>query len=141
MAVVNRCAIGVAAKPPLLAWARQVCGEATMEMVADEHSLYLLPAYESEEEGMELLEQGYEAIFTTELDLWCREEALWPAPRSFAMFREWFEIRFYPLILDLCAEELGHEEVDEAFLEEVRRALDDTEDDTAGRGAPDADPA
>jgi hypothetical protein len=140
MAVVNRCAIGVAPKPPLLAWARQVCGEAEVGTMADEHSLYLLPAYESVEEGMALLEQNYKAIFTMELELWCREEARWPAPRSFAMFREWFGIRFYPLILDLCTEELGHEEVDAEFLEEVRRALGDTAGDIVGEAVGEADP-
>lgn len=124
MAVVNRCAIGVGPKDPLVLWSRQVSRSNLMEWGGDDHSLYLIPTYGSEEEALDLLREGFEAIFAAELDFWCRDPATWPSPRTFELFLEWFEIRFYPLVEDLCEEELDRDVVDEDFFDQVRSALE-----------------
>jgi hypothetical protein len=125
MAVVNRCAIGVGPRDPLIEWSRQVSRHKPMEWGADDQSLYLIPTYETDEEALDLLKEGFEAIFAAELDSWCRDQSTWPSPRTFELFLEWFEIRFYPLVEDLCEEELERDEVDEDFIEQVRSALED----------------
>jgi hypothetical protein len=125
MAVVNRCAIGVGPRPPLLEWARKHCSEEQMASVGEEHGLYLIPTYDTPEEGMALLAEGYEAIVEAELELWCRDRGAWPSSFTFALFQEWFEIRFYPLIQDLCGEELEVLGIEEEFVEEVRVVLQD----------------
>ena len=73
-----------------------------------------------------VLEDNYERIFKAELQSWCRDPALWPSPRTFALFQEWFEIRFYDLVDDLSRKELKHHEVDQAFEEQVRQTLQDS---------------
>ena len=123
MAVVNRCAIGLSPKPPLLEWAKELCTDEQMASAAEESSLYLIPTYDSDEEAMRLLEDGYETVFEAELELWCSDEDAWPSPLTFELFQEWFEIRFYPLVQDLCAEDLEVMEIDEEFVEEVRAVL------------------
>ncbi|MEB3321423.1 MAG: hypothetical protein VKI81_01210 [Synechococcaceae cyanobacterium] len=123
MAVVNRCAIGLHARPPLLEWARALCTQEQMATAAQECSIYLIPTYGSDEEAMRLLEDSYETIFEAELKLFCRDEDAWPSPLTLALFQEWFEIRFYPLVQDLCAEKLELMDIDEEFVEEVRAVL------------------
>jgi hypothetical protein len=125
MAVVNRCAIGLAPRPPLIAWSRQTKPGEDMAWRQEDYSLYLIPTYEDEEEGMALLQQGYEDIFEAELDSWCRDSACWPPERTFALFLEWFEVRFYPLVEDLVDDELEREEPDGEFIDAMRDALEE----------------
>jgi hypothetical protein len=123
MAIVNRCAVGIAPRPPLIDWSRRVSGDEAMTWQENDHSLYLLPSHEDDEERLEILERLHERIFTEELSSWCTDPALWPTPRSFPLFQEWFEIRFYDLVVDLGEDELCCDAIDPGFLEEVRQAL------------------
>ncbi len=110
MASINRSAIGVAPRQPLIDWSRQVSGESDMAWGEEDHSLYLLQAYETAAEGEQLLRQAYDEIFRTELESWSLDPATWPSPRSYELFREWFEIRFYDLVDDLSSSKLRHED-------------------------------
>ena len=110
MASINRCAIGVAPRQPLIDWSRQVSGDSDMAWSAEDHSLYLLPAYETPEEGEQRLREAYEQIFCSELESWSLDPDTWPSPRSYELFRAWFAIRFYDLVEDLSDEELIHED-------------------------------
>ena len=123
MAVINRCAVGIAPRRPLIDWSRRVSGDASMSWEQEDHSLYLLPSYEDDAERWQILEAQHERIFSEELSSWCTDPALWPSPRSFPLFREWFEIRFYDLVQDLGSDELTRDAIDPAFLDQVRAAL------------------
>ncbi|MFY8149294.1 MAG: hypothetical protein ACOVNL_08770 [Prochlorococcaceae cyanobacterium] len=133
MAILNRCALAVTPKEPLRTWARSIDGnEEAAEWPADDPSLYLLPDYEEEEEAEELLEQCWEVIFETELDSWCRDPQRWPPQRSLGMFRDWFELRFFPLIEDLVEGPLEREEADEEFVSAMRDVMDRIQKGEAG---------
>ncbi|WP_216914366.1 MULTISPECIES: hypothetical protein [unclassified Synechococcus] len=123
MAVVNRCAVGIYPSEKLLAWARQ--HDLDVDAAgAREPCLYLIPDYETEEEAEEILKEVFEAIFEAELDYWHRDTGTWPAERTYAVFRKWFDVRLYPLIQDLVGEELTATEVDEEFLGKLRTELE-----------------
>ena len=126
MTAINRCAVGIGPRQPLIDWIRQVSGDHDMSWGANEDGLYLLPEYEDDSEAKVVLEDSYERIFEAELQSWCRDPALWPSPRTFALFREWFEICFYDLVDDLSRKELKYHEVDQAFEEQVRQTLQDS---------------
>ena len=126
MTAINRCAVGIGPRQPLIDWVRQVSGDHDVRWGANEDGLYLLPAYEDDLEAIVVLEESYEQIFEAELQSWCRDPALWPNPRTFALFREWFEFRFYELVDDLSREELKHHEVEKAFEQQVRQAVQDS---------------
>ncbi|MEA5422033.1 MULTISPECIES: hypothetical protein [unclassified Synechococcus] len=51
----------------------------------------------------------------------------WPAARTYEVFRNWFEVRFHPLIQDLVDEELTATEVDEELIGELGTALEGLE--------------
>jgi hypothetical protein len=85
--------------------------------------LYLIPDYETEDEAEAILEDVYKAIFEAKLDDLHRDTGTGPEERTYAMFRKWFEVRFYPLIQDLVGEELTATEMDEEFIGKVNKPL------------------
>jgi hypothetical protein len=110
MASVNRCAIGVGPRRPLIEWSGQVSGGIDPTDQLEDHSLYLIPAYETPAQGEQRLREVYEKIFLSELQSWCLDPDAWPSPRSYELFREWFSIRFYDLVEDLSEDRLIHED-------------------------------
>lgn len=123
MAVLNRCAVSVTARPPMRHWCRPFMNREDMESLGDEPSLYLIPPFENEAEAERELQQCWPRIFSTELELWCQDRGLWPQPRSFEMFCAWFDLRLFPLVEDLAAEPLQAYVVRAEFSATVAEAL------------------
>lgn len=123
MVVVNRCAVAVAARRPMLDWSRPFLTREDMEGLGDEQSLYLLPTWDDGQQLEQRLQERWSAIFEAELELWCRDRQLWPSPRSYPMFLEWFELRFFPLVEDLGGEQLRSFELEPGFEAAVGDAL------------------
>jgi hypothetical protein len=95
-----------------------------MESLGEEESLYLIPTYDDEAGALTLLEEHHNAIFAAELELWCLDPERWPAPRDYALFLDWFSLRFFPLVVDLGREHLATYAVDTRFSASLRQALD-----------------
>ena len=124
--IVNRCAVAVEPRQPFIDWAQQLQPDQPLPPGAFEPGLYLLPLYESRKDAIELLQQGYEEIFCSELKTWSPDPETWPSPRSLGMFQEWFAFRFYDLVSDQGQEALAQYEVDESFVEDLRSVINDT---------------
>jgi hypothetical protein len=124
MAVLNRCALTVAPKPPMREWSRPFWTREDLVAGPAEESLYLIPAYDDEGAALALLRDLHEEIFAAELDLWCVDRQLWPAPRSFDLFLQWFSLRFFPLVEDLGVEPLVAYRVGEGFRGSMADALE-----------------
>jgi len=124
MAVLNRCAIAVAPKPPMREWTRPFWTREDMESLGEEESLYLIPTYDDEASALALLEEHHDAIFAAELELWCLDPERWPAPRDYTLFLDWFSLRFFPLVVDLGREPLAAYAVDTRFSASLRQAMD-----------------
>jgi hypothetical protein len=123
MAVLNRCAVAVAAKPPMREWSRTFWSREDMESVVEEESLYLIPTYDDEPEAQSILRAHYNGIFQSELELWSRDPSHWPTPLSFDLFVSWFAVRFFPLIEDLAQEPLRSYGVENDFDARLHQAL------------------
>jgi len=126
MKIVNRCAVTIAPRQPFIDWAQRQQPDQPLPPGGFEPGLYLLPAYDSREEAIQLLAQDYEEIFCSELETWSTDPANWPSPRNLALFQEWFAFQFFDLIGDQGKEPLGHYEVDESFLDDLRSATEDS---------------
>ena len=124
MAVLNRCALAVAPKPPMREWSRPFWTREDRESGVAQESLYLIPVYDDETAALALLRDLHEQIFAAELDLWCGDRQLWPSPRSFDLFLQWFSLRFFPLVEDLGVEPPVVYGVGEGFLGSMADALD-----------------
>ena len=109
METVNRCAIGIGPRQPLIDWSIRVSGESRLSWGGEDHSLYLIPTYETREQAEAFLRESYERIFCNELESWSLDPETWPSPRSYALFEEWFEVRLFDLIEDLAADQPWHE--------------------------------
>ena len=95
MPSINRQALLLAPRPPLLEWVNGIFPESPLETDMDplEHdnaTIYLIPEFYSIEESLEWLEQNYIHFFEMELMGWCEDESLWPEDRSWDRFQEWF---------------------------------------------------
>lgn len=123
MAVINRCAVAVAAKAPMREWSRSFWTREDMESLHEEESLYLIPPYDDDSQAQRILADHHDAIFRSELELWCRDSARWPTPRTLDLFHAWFAVRLFPLVEDLGGEPLSPYGDAEMIANQLRQAL------------------
>jgi hypothetical protein len=113
MDMINRCVIVVKAKQPFLNWVHGLPDDGkklTLDVIRHDSHVYLLPEFEMDDEQIELLREFYEAIFEQELAGWWTNPQAYPAPRTFEMFLEWFEVEFHSMVFDLLDDEaIEHE--------------------------------
>ena len=108
--MINRAAVLVSPKSPYIEWARGVDDSDVTPDPKGERTVYLVPEYGTPDEAWAIIEEGFDEIFTRELEGWHTDESAWPQERSFSMFKEWFEIEFNSMIENLC----GYELIDDA---------------------------
>lgn len=104
--MLNRSAIIVRPKKAYIDWASSLDDVELLPAAEDERTVYLIPAYDTEEEAAGFLAQAWESIFEAELESWHLVEEDWPAERTLKMFREWFDVEMHSLIVDLCGDPL-----------------------------------
>lgn len=99
--MINRSALIVRPKQPYVDWAKGLDDSGMDPSEIGERTVYLLPEYDDDIEGLALLSKGYEHIFEAELEGWHLIEDDWPANRTFAMFCEWFDIELHSMVVDM----------------------------------------
>lgn len=77
-----------------------------------ENTICIVPEYDDDIDGMEILAQCYPINFEAELGAWHSEESDCPSNRTFAMFRLWFDFEFRSIVEDICGDPL----VDNSYL-------------------------
>ena len=109
--VVNRTAVTIIPKKPFWDWVNSVepGGEVVSPEKMEARSIYLIPEFEDLTEGEKYLRSSYDNIFISELDGWYRNESVWPNPRTWEMFKAWFDYQLYDIIYDTEPEELEKE--------------------------------
>lgn len=125
MALLNRCALSLKPRQPMLDWVRPFAVDGERDTLLQESSLYLIPCCEDELQARQHLQQVSERIFQNELELWCRDPQLWPQNRSHQLFLEWFCVSFHPLVDDLTADPLDRSAIDPAFARLVHQTLNE----------------
>ena len=123
MAVLNRCGLAVAPRQPMVDWTRPFWTREDMEGLGEDHSLYLIPTYDTEVEAQDRLLDSYGQIFAAELDLWCRDGSRCPQPRSHELFEEWYSVRIFPRIEDLDTDPLQTYVIDDHLQDALREAM------------------
>jgi len=104
--MLNRGVLIVRPKQPYLDWAADLDDSGVLPSVEDEQTAYLNPGFEDDDEAEAILKKIYEEIFERELDGWHTDESAWPKNRTFAMFKQWFQIELHSVVEDLCAYEI-----------------------------------
>jgi hypothetical protein len=103
MRSINRVAIVVRPKPAFFEWAGSLQGE-RVENPEIWCSVYLVEASEVDE-PQETLLRHFQRVFEEQLESWHTREADWPSPRTFSLFREWFDAEVGDLIFNLSDDE------------------------------------
>ena len=113
MREVNRSAVTVVAKMPLVDWVNihdDGSCPMTLEDCNRESTVYLLPEYSMDDERLPILREFYLDIFRNELFSYYTDESLWPGDLTFELFREWIEIVPTSQVFDLDGSTLAAEE-------------------------------
>jgi hypothetical protein len=108
--MLNRGAVIVRPKQPFLDWAASLDDSGLLPDRDGEQTVYLVPEYEDDLEALETLSQAYDIIFEAELSGWHTRESDWPRNRTFAMFRDWFDLEFHSVVEDICGYTLEDDE-------------------------------
>jgi hypothetical protein len=111
---IKRSALIVKPAQPFLDWLHQVDPTSVHLTLADlqrEPTIYLVPECDSQDQAIEYLGESVRDIFEEQLDGWYRVPGVWPTKRDLPTFQRWFEFSFHSMIVDLCDDVLGHEQL------------------------------
>ncbi len=108
MEPINRNAIIVCAKKPLIDWVNSIDKVHPIKyrdpLSYDESTIYLIEELETEEDFQEWLRENYAEIFEEELFGWITDESLWPQQRTFELFNRWILVSWQSMVVDLNPE-------------------------------------
>ena len=110
--LVNRLALILHPKQPFVDWVNSLDSDEfnlTLEQANDDLTIHLIHEIEPDqyESG---IKANWKFLFEEHLHNWYTDEAMWPQKRTYAMFREWFDVTFHSMIEDLIDEPLEKEE-------------------------------
>ena len=104
MLEINRAVVIVRPKQPFLDWLRSVDpddSDLELEEIRRDPNAYLVPDWEEDNDRWVILGWCVENIFGNELWSWYTDESLWPTERDYDMFLNWFDVEFYPTVVDI----------------------------------------
>ena len=102
MKSINRNIVIIKPKEPFLDWLRKLPNpvtEITLEFLRTDCMSFLIPEMGSEDEVFALVGKRYKKIFEAELMAWHTIEQDWPKNRTFAKFKDWFDLEFHSEVM------------------------------------------
>jgi len=97
---INRFILVVEPTNVFLEWAKKFPDEdpkLTLNELLEDTSAYLIPHTDPDS----WLAQNYRKIFELELNDWSVDHSCWPKDRSFKRFKEFFNVRFCSIVIDM----------------------------------------
>ena len=73
----------------------------TMELVAHENLCFLIPEYESNEQGREFILKNAEAILEVQLEGWDQSGETWPEKLERRLLQNFFDIEIHSEVFDM----------------------------------------
>ncbi|OGF51618.1 MAG: hypothetical protein A2044_04285 [Candidatus Firestonebacteria bacterium GWA2_43_8] len=110
---INRTALIVKPLKPYWDWANSIEDGVPREQknfnsTEMDTTVYLIPDLDPTEVN-DHIEAMFPEIFEGELEAWWTNEKDWPKNRTFAMFKEWFDVSVSSLVYDTVEEDLVKE--------------------------------
>jgi hypothetical protein len=106
MREVNRWAIVVIPKQPLLDWLQAIDEESsdmTLSDVQADPTVYLIPPIKEEKDVEPFLRARCKELFDEQLASWILDDTLWPIDRCFEVFSRWFAVSLHSIVYDFSA--------------------------------------
>ena len=97
--IVNRHAIAVKPKQPLLNWINALYPDMTED--GSETTVYLVKNRNAYEDTEKWLKRNFGNIFENELNDRHTDENDWPQKRTYKLFKEWFDTDIHTMVLDI----------------------------------------
>ncbi len=106
---VNRTALSIKPKEPYLDWANfaMTSYEGVEEMRATSKIILLPEPFYNHQD--DFLKENYRELFELELEAWVPDRKFWPQQTDLDMFKRWFDVELYALILDFNDDDLSKE--------------------------------
>ncbi len=103
--VVNRSALLLAPKKPLMDWVNSVFAEdARMDLSEpiawDNMAVYMIPEFNTAEDVNAWLKENFSRFFEDQLFGWCQDPETWPEKLTWSRFNDWFHVSWQSLIVD-----------------------------------------
>jgi len=100
---INRSVLIVRSKEPFLYWLNSLPdpGDYTLEDINEDQSAFLLPEYEDDRKKENILRKYFTQIFEEQLYGWWTDPDAWPIKRDLKTFKNWFDVEFHSVVLDL----------------------------------------
>lgn len=99
--VKNRSVINIFPTKIFLDWLSYIRGSDECSLNDIEPISFLIMDFDDMIEFEHWLELNYDLIFKIRLNYSCIDKSIWPQVRTLNIFKEWFEVKFSNLILDL----------------------------------------
>ena len=107
---INRAALIIRLKKPFIDWLiftskehdgddQMTANDVETEGFDSKH-VYLIPAYDENEQYDRYLRKHAKEIFEQELVGWYTDLAMWPQDRSWKVFKEWFDYEIQTMVFD-----------------------------------------
>ena len=112
---IDRSIVVVKPKEPYIEWVHSLDEEGkkfTLTDLRQDNTAYLIPQYVDNDHREQLLAECYEPMFEQELAGWVTDRATWPPKRDLAMFRQWFDVEFFNMVIDVVDEPIEYVEAD-----------------------------
>ena len=116
--MINRGAILLKYRGPMVRWINDADPfnedpGITKENLRHDRTVYLVADEDADGEDAvgRWVEANHKALFESELAGWYSDPALWPEPRTLAVFREWFDVEYHSILVDTVQGEIRDEEI------------------------------
>ena len=101
--MLNRSVLIVKAKDPFRQWVNSLPDpdSVTLEELNEDTTAYLVPEYDDDSQRDRILKKVFKDIFEEQLDGWWTDEKDWPVKRDMRTFKQWFDVEFHSVVIDL----------------------------------------
>ena len=106
---VNRSVLVVRPRQPYLDWVHSIDEggkKFTLEDLRLDCTAYLIPEVLDDDHQAQIVAAIYEEVFEHELWAWMRDPDVWPPQRDLRTFRQWFELEFCSVTLDVVGKRI-----------------------------------
>ena len=110
--MLNRTAIILRCREPFVRWINEAGpqpGHDENTVESDEQTVYLIDEVDSREDLDRCLGRYHRALF--ELEAWYTDKTLWPKSRTLKAFRDWIDVDYHTVVVDLVDGRLIDDEV------------------------------
>lgn len=116
--MINRAVVIVQCLEPALEWIKSVdldpefINKLTLENINTDTTAFLISerSVETPQVFESWVKANYTQLFEDFLESWYTQEDMWPKKRTYAIFKQWFNVKYYSVVEDMLDEPIVDDE-------------------------------